>query len=96
MLQGRIHRAQLYDRPLSAEEVEASYLGFPVAVTMATVLSAMDEKERSQVQKWIAEKAMFEQELASLGTVPLEASKSVVWSEMARAFFSLAEFQFLQ
>ncbi len=96
MLRGRIHRAQLYDRPLSAEEVEASYLGFPVAVTMATVLSALDEKERSQVQKWIAEKAMLEQEQASLGKVPLEASKSVVWSEMARAFFSLAEFQFLQ
>jgi hypothetical protein len=96
MLRGRIYRAQLYDRPLSAEEVEASYLGFPAAVTLSAVLAAMEEQERGQVEKWIAEKTTIEHDLSDLGKVPLEPTQSVVWSEVARALFGLAEFQFLQ
>lgn len=96
LLSGKIYRAQLYDRALSAEEVEASYRGFPVAVTLENVLVTLSESERQQVATWQQELDMVRADLAQFEEVAREVTPQSQWGELARALFSLKEFIFIQ
>ena len=95
LLSGKIYRAQVYDRALSAEEVEASYLGFPAAVTTASVLESLGDSEREQVLKWQSELMELQSSLAKREKTPSEYRAEDSWSELARGLFSLKETIFI-
>jgi len=95
LLSGKIYRAQVYDRALSAEEVEASYLGFPAAITTADVLESLADSERAQVLKWDSELVELQSSLTQIKNIPSEYRAENSWSELARALFSLKETIFI-
>lgn len=95
LLSGKIYRAQVYDRALSAEEVEASFLGFPAAITTAAVLDSLEDSEREQVLKWQKDLFDLQSALAQREKTPSEYRAENSWSELARALFSLKETIFI-
>ena len=96
LLSGKIFRAQLYDRALTAEEVEASYHGFPVAVTTAAVIATLSDTERAQITSWQSELNQVQSDLRRFEGMPREYRPENAWAEVARALFSLKEFIFIQ
>lgn len=96
MLSGRILRAQLYDRALSAEEIAATSQSSPFFVSEAQVLEALTELERAQVLATQTRIKKRERELESLGTVPESISPDAAWTELARAIFTFKEFIYLK
>lgn len=96
MLSGRILRAQLYDRALSAEEIQSTAQAAPYFVPEAQVLAALSETDRQQVARDRAAIEKFEAELAALGPVPESLSEAVVWTDVARALFNFKEFVYVR
>lgn len=95
LLSGKIFRAQVYDRALNAEEVEASYMGFPAAVTTEAVLETLAKEEQEQMDRYKIELDHLRGELAQYATVPKEYTPENSWTELARALFSLKETIFI-
>ncbi|WP_010586139.1 DUF1553 domain-containing protein [Schlesneria paludicola] len=96
MLAGRILRAQLYDRALSAEEVLASSLAAPFFVSDAQIVAAMSEAER---QQWNTDKrqlAVAEEKIKSWGTMVDATGEKSLWTDLARAMFLFQEFLFVK
>lgn len=95
LLSGKIYRAQLYDRALTAEEVEASFHGFPAAVTRAAIVGTLSDEERKKVEQ--SEKDLVEanRELAQYESTPKEWTAQSGWTELARTLFSLKESIFI-
>lgn len=96
MLAGRILRAQLYDRALSAQEVLASSLAAPFFLSDAQILAAMSEEER---QQWDAGKRQIivaEKKLQSWGTMVDATGEKSLWADLARAMFLFQEFLFVK
>ena len=96
LLNGKIYRAQLYDRALSAEEVEASYRGFPAAVTMENILASLGEAERNRAITSQQELEALRKDLSQFNDVAEDLSPESAWGELAQALFSLKEFIFIQ
>lgn len=96
LLNGKIFRAQLYDRALTAEEVEASYHGFSAAVTTAAVMATLSDVDRAQLERWQAELKQLQIDLKRFEGMPRKYKPENAWGEVARAMFSLKEFIFIQ
>jgi hypothetical protein len=96
MLSGRILRAQLYDRALSAAEIQATAQAAPVFVPESQVLAALSESDRQQVARARAEMENLEAELAALGPVPESLNETAVWTDVARALFNFKEFLYVR
>jgi hypothetical protein len=95
LLSGKIFRAQLYDRALTAEEVEASFHGFPAAITTATIIASLGDEDRANVERYQGELQALRIELAQYEAVPKEFVPQNSWTELARALFSLKETIFI-
>jgi hypothetical protein len=95
LLSGKIFRAQLYDRALAAEEVEASFHGFPAAITTATIIASLGDEDRANVERHQSELQALRIELAQYEAVPKEFVPQNSWTELARALFSLKETIFI-
>ncbi len=96
MLAGRIDRAQLHARALSANEIAAS-AGVPgVFVTHEEVLAALARPDRERHASQVATLADLEAELAALGPVDGALSRDRAWSDLALAILSLKEFVHLR
>jgi hypothetical protein len=96
MLSGRILRAQLYDRALSADEIQATSRSAPYFVTESQILAALTDTDREQIasnKKLIKE---LEAKIQSLGTIPDSVSDQSVWTEVARAMFTFKEFIYIR
>lgn len=96
MLDGRILRAELFDRALSAAEVEASYLAAPYAISERQILARMSEEERTEVIKARHLIAENKARMESFGPVPSPVSDRVIWSDLARAMFCFKEFIYVR
>ncbi|MEO2011117.1 MAG: DUF1553 domain-containing protein [Pirellulaceae bacterium] len=96
VLTGRILRAQLYDRALTAEEVAASASGMGNFISQASVLAALSDRERSRID--VAEQTIADltKQLAALGPIPNSTSTQVLWTDLARALFNFKEFIYLK
>jgi hypothetical protein len=96
VLTGRILRAQLYDRALTAEEVAASASGMGNFISQASVLAALSDRERSRID--VAEQTIADltKQLAALGPIPKSTSTQVLWIDLARALFNFKEFIYLK
>jgi hypothetical protein len=96
MLNGKLFRAQLYDRTLSADEVLASFQASPLAVSDQQIMAALSATAREQVNQHRLKIARLHAELQSLGTVPDKIDASLLWSDLTRALFNMKEFLYLQ
>jgi hypothetical protein len=95
VLSGRILRAQLYDRALTADEVAASASGTGRFVSDADVLAALSEAARTKISGAEQSIAILNKQIAAIGQVPSNSRKAV-WTDLARALFNFKEFIYLK
>ncbi|HQR06638.1 MAG TPA: DUF1553 domain-containing protein [Gemmatales bacterium] len=96
MLSGKLFRAQLYDRALTAEEVLASFQASPLAVSDQQIMAALSATAREQVTQHRQQIAKLQSELQSLGNVPDKIDVKLLWSDLTRALFNMKEFIYVQ
>jgi len=96
MLAGRVIRAQLYDRALSAEEVAATSGVAPTFISESQVLAELSPENREAVARLSETVKLLETELQQLGPVPMTVSAAVLWSELAQALFTFKEFIYVR
>ena len=92
-LTGRIYAASLFDRALTAAEIEACARADGRFVPMERVLAELTEKERREYKAAEKERGDFEQQLRAL-----EKSKGMTseWANLAHALFNLKEFIYIR
>lgn len=96
MLQGRIERAQLYDRAMSAAEIAASSGHAMHLVTEADVLATLSEQERQQaieIKKLIA---ALQSRMDAYGPLADESPETRSWSDLVQAMLMLKEFIYVR
>ena len=96
MLAGKILRAQLYDRALSADEIQATSQSAPYFVSEAQVLAALDTADREQVERSRQQIRELQSQIESLGPVPDSINDKSVWTDLAHAMFTFQEFIYVK
>jgi hypothetical protein len=95
-LQGKILRAQLFDRALEALEVMAIVSGDPHFVSRKEMLAALTEEERQQHAAFEEMQQAVQAELANIPAEDLNADPSKPWHDLALILFNLKEFIYLR
>ena len=95
VLAGRIVRARLYDKALSADEVRSSANAVSGSIPESKVLEALTTDERAKVLATKKSIAVLEVEMKALGPVPA-ADDRAVWTDVARAIFGFKEFIYIK
>jgi hypothetical protein len=96
LLSGKIDKAQLYDRALTAEEIAAVNANSPNFVSETRVLKELDEKTRTEVSRLTAEIAKLESEAATIKQASGPQDETKVWADFARAIFTFKEFIYVR
>ncbi|MDB5338214.1 MAG: hypothetical protein JWN70_3833 [Planctomycetaceae bacterium] len=96
MLSGRILRAQLYDRALTADEIQATSQSAPYFVSEAQVIAALSESDRASIASARQHIRTLEAEISALGSVPELGDGKAVWTELAHTLFTFKEFIYLR
>ncbi|MFK7822240.1 MAG: DUF1553 domain-containing protein, partial [Planctomycetaceae bacterium] len=96
LLSGRILTAQIYDKALSAAEVEATSKAAPFFVSEATVLSQLTEKQRDNISASRDQISKLSQQIAAMGDIPDPNDKRTKWRDLAKAMFTFKEFIYLR
>ena len=96
MLAGRLFKAQLYDRALSAEQIAASAASEPMHVSQKAILESLSDQERSKVARLTQEINKLESLVQSLRNSPADQDDVASWSESAQAVFTLKEFIYVR
>lgn len=96
MLSGRIQRAHLYDRALSAAEIQASFQAAPHVISEEAILAALLPQDRTRVEHLKNRIKDMENQLSALGAVPTVIDDNVIWSDLARALFCMKEFIYIR
>jgi hypothetical protein len=96
MLSGKILRAQLYDRALLPEEVQASSQAAPYFVTEAQVLAELTAAEREKVAAARERMQSLEREIEALGSIPAAIDERALWQQVAHAMFTFQEFIYVK
>lgn len=96
MLAGQIHRARIYDRALSDDEVAASFHSGPVFITEAMILENLTDDERVRVARLRSQIAGIETEIRSLGNLPAEDDGRAIWADLGHSLFTLPEFIYVR
>jgi hypothetical protein len=96
MLSGRILRAQLYDRALSAEEISATSQSAAYFVSDSQIRAALAENDRAQLDAERQRIANLEATIAAFGPVSESVDDKTLWADLARAMFTFKEFIFVK
>ena len=96
MLAGRILRAQIYDRALSADEIQATSQSAPYFVSEAQVLAELTAADREQIDQSRKRLRALEAEIESFGIIPDSLNDKAVWTDLAHAMFTFQEFIYLK
>ena len=96
MLQGRISRAQVFDRALSAKEIGLLYKAGGGGVPDEDVFARLEEKDQQKVLQIRSDIANIEHKRASLRPLSATTDPSKPWSEIARVLFMFKEFIYLR
>ncbi|GDY07409.1 hypothetical protein LBMAG52_08950 [Planctomycetia bacterium] len=96
MLAGKILRAQLYDRALTADEIQATSKSVPYFVSEAQVLAALTATEREQVEAARNRLKALEGDIEALGPIPESLNDKAIWTDLAHALFTFQEFVYLK
>lgn len=96
-LSGRIHRARLYDRALSAEEIARSSRLERLPDTDRDLLAALPDAERTQVGILRTDLGRLETEIRELTeTLGEVAPDTAAWNSLALSILNLKEFVYLR
>ena len=96
-LSGRILRANLYDRALSAEEVRASAQSAPFGgVSDEQIVAALSADQRAVVAVEKQKIASLEVQLEKLPPMPEPVDERALWTDVARALFTFKEFIYVK
>jgi hypothetical protein len=96
-LQGRIHRARLYDRALTSQEIASTSRVEESSITDSDVLATLPETQRNQVIDMQSQREELMNAIESAransnnGEPELQA-----WTSLAQAFINLKEFIYLR
>ena len=96
MLAGKILRAQLYDRALTADEIQATSKSVPYFVSETQVLAALTATEREQVEAARSRLKALEGDIEALGPIPESLNDKAIWTDLAHALFTFQEFVYLK
>ncbi len=96
MLGGRILRAQLYDRALTSEEIQASSASKSSFVSETQIVAALSQPERKLLDTYRVELAGLEAQLNELRPTVESSDEFSVWTDLARAIFTFKEFLFVK
>ncbi|MFG0335413.1 MAG: DUF1553 domain-containing protein, partial [Maioricimonas sp. JB049] len=96
LLSGRILKARLYDRGLSAEEMLASFHDDPAFVSKAQILAELSDEQRQELAERRRRMDRLQDEIASLGAVPDALDERARWTDLARALFTFKEFIYVR
>jgi hypothetical protein len=96
-LRGRIHRARVYDRALTPEELARSARLEGLPITERDLLAALPDAERRQVEALRTELGRLETETRELTDALGEASpEAAAWQSLALSILNLKEFVYLR
>ncbi|MFT5188648.1 MAG: hypothetical protein ACI957_001669 [Verrucomicrobiales bacterium] len=93
LLKGRIDRAALHARALSAEEIAATASDNPNFITEADRQAVLTEAERLSETKWRGELDSVQKQLAAMKADLVAPSG---WADLAHAMFNLKEFLYIR
>ena len=96
VLAGRIARARLYDKALSAEEVLASANSVSASIPESKILEALAPADREKVFGANKRIAGLDAEILSLGPIPAPMEDRAAWGDIARAIFGFKEFIYIK
>ncbi|MEX0937852.1 MAG: DUF1553 domain-containing protein [Pirellulales bacterium] len=96
MLAGRVLKAQLYDRALTAEEVAISAQSLQGFVSDPMVMAALTPDDLKLVNQRNAEIAELGSHANALGPAPDAVDDVTVWTDLARALFTFKEFIYVR
>jgi hypothetical protein len=97
LLRGRILRARLYDRALSAADIEASRVIEPTVITERDLLDALSFEERANVRQWQADlEKLRAQRDAVAKRVERLSPETAGWESLALSIINLKEFIYLR
>ena len=94
MLSGKILKARLYDRALSADEVMASGSDNPNYISEKELLANLTQTQREKLTELNTSLAKLNEELRAMEKNGSSAPDS--WRDLAQAMFNLKEFIYLQ
>lgn len=95
MLSGRITKARLYDRALSAVEIRASATSSPY-VDDSQVLAALGQSDRDRIRMYEQEIQLVTRKIESLGPIQPSLDDRAIWADLARALFTFKEFIYIR
>ncbi|MFG0294635.1 MAG: LamG-like jellyroll fold domain-containing protein, partial [Maioricimonas sp. JB045] len=96
LLSGRILQARLYDRALSAEELQATFLDDPAYVSESQILAALTDGQRESLQQHRRQIALLTGQVEALGPLPDAFDEQAHFAELARALFTFKEFIYVR
>jgi Protein of unknown function (DUF1553)/Protein of unknown function (DUF1549)/Planctomycete cytochrome C/Concanavalin A-like lectin/glucanases superfamily len=96
MLSGSILRARLYDRALTAEEVQRSAKGKLTAFLEKRILEKLSNSQRAKLELDRQELARLERQWAERRPAVDLADENPMWTDLARALFTFKEFLFVK
>ena len=95
MLAGKILRAQLYDRALSAEEIQASSQSLPHAISRSQIIASLSADDRAKIAQQEKQIMEWEAGIKALKPVTDVAEEQSAWTDLARAIFNFKEFIYI-
>lgn len=96
MLSGRILRAQLYDRALSADEIAATSQSAAFVVSESKINAALSSAEREQIEQSRLKIRDLESKIEALGPLPDANANKALWTNLTHAMFTFQEFIYLK
>ncbi|MEO2017553.1 MAG: DUF1553 domain-containing protein [Fuerstiella sp.] len=96
MLAGRVIRAQLYDRALTAEEIAATSGVASAFIPESRVLAELSLDSRAAVERLSVTAKSLEANVRELGPVPKTVNDAVIWSKLAQGLFTFKEFIYVR
>lgn len=96
-LSGRIYRARLYDRALTAEELAQTSRIEATTVSEVDILAALTEAQRASLSRLQAERDRLSQRLAaSRDRLNADSPQVQAWTSLAQSLINLKEFIYLR
>ncbi|MGI9473851.1 MAG: DUF1553 domain-containing protein [Rubripirellula sp.] len=93
---GRIDRANLYDRALSAEEVAASFSRHGAWISDDEVINSLSQSKRAKLRKLSSDADQLTERLNQMGPIPDRYGDQEAWTDLTRTLLTLKEFIYVR
>ena len=93
---GKIFKANLYDRALTAEQISDSAKSFASYIPESRLLAELPEGDRNKIARLKTQIQQLELATAELKNATSVNAELQPWSELARAIFIMKEFIYVR